>query len=67
MSRLENMKPLGWAETILFRVESVQKDLTKLARDVAELRSEMRRLREAWEGAQSGPRSPSVSKSKQPS
>ncbi len=64
MSRLESMSPLGWAETILLRVETVQKDLTKLAREVAELRSEMRRLREAWEGAQSSPRDLSMSKGK---
>ena len=67
MSRLANMSPLGWAETILLRVESVQKDLTKLAREVAQLRSEMRRLREAWQHAQSGPRDPSSTRSKRPS
>ncbi len=64
MSRLESMSPLGWAETILLRVETVQKDLTKLAREVAELRSEMCKLREAWEGAQSSPRDLSTSKGK---
>ena len=44
MSRLAKMRPVEWAEAILSAVESVQKELTKLAREVHELRAQLRAM-----------------------
>lgn len=49
MSRLEKLSPLGWAETILARMEAMHKDIAKLTREVAELRTEVRALNKAFE------------------